>query len=102
MVDWQPVCETTHAVHTHCLDQFTHNNLVFTEIGRGILTYFLLIISSQNGRQPQYFGKWKTTSIFWQMEDDLNILEWKINLTFWLAPASTEFGTTQPQLVLLI
>jgi hypothetical protein len=37
-----------------------------------------------NGRQPQYFGKWKTTTIFgnWkttaifcQMEDDLNILE---------------------------
>jgi hypothetical protein len=27
-----------------------------------------------NGRQPQYFGKWKTTSVFWQMEDDLNIL----------------------------
>ena len=22
-----------------------------------------------NGRQPQYFGKWKTTLIFWQMED---------------------------------
>jgi hypothetical protein len=36
-----------------------------------------------NGRQPQYFGKlkmtskcskWKTTSVFWQMENDLNIL----------------------------
>ena len=38
-----------------------------------------------NGRRPQYFGKWKLTSIFWQMEDtyifggkmedDLNSLE---------------------------
>jgi hypothetical protein len=27
-----------------------------------------------NGRLPQYFGKWKTTSIVWQMEDDLNSL----------------------------
>ena len=27
----------------------------------------------QNGRRPQYFGKWKTTSISWQMEDNLNI-----------------------------
>jgi hypothetical protein len=36
-----------------------------------------------NGRRPQYFGKWKTTSIFrqmeddpifWEMEDNLNIL----------------------------
>jgi hypothetical protein len=27
------------------------------------------------GRRPQYFAKWKTTSIFWHMEDDLNILE---------------------------
>ena len=25
-----------------------------------------------NGRRPYYFGKWKTTSIFWQMEDDIN------------------------------
>jgi hypothetical protein len=21
-----------------------------------------------NGKKPQYFGKWKKTSIFWQME----------------------------------
>jgi hypothetical protein len=28
-----------------------------------------------NGRQPQYFGKYKTTSKFWQMEDDQIILE---------------------------
>ena len=27
-----------------------------------------------NGRRPQYFGKLKTTLIFWQMEDNLNIL----------------------------
>jgi hypothetical protein len=27
-----------------------------------------------NRRRPIYFGKWKTTSIFCQMEDNLNIL----------------------------
>jgi hypothetical protein len=27
-----------------------------------------------NEKRPQYIGKWKTTSILWQMEDDLNIL----------------------------
>ena len=25
-----------------------------------------------NGRRPQYFGKWKMISMFWQMEDDIN------------------------------
>ena len=25
----------------------------------------------ENGRQPQFKGKWKTTSIFWQKEDDI-------------------------------
>ena len=30
---------------------------------------------TQIGRRPQLFGKWKTTSIFWKMEDDLNSLE---------------------------
>ena len=39
----------------------------------------------KNGRRPQCFGKWNTTSIqdpnwkmtskFWQMKDDLNFLE---------------------------
>ena len=28
-----------------------------------------------NGRRTQYFVKRKTTSIFWQMEDDLDNLE---------------------------
>ena len=28
-----------------------------------------------NGRLPQYFGKWKTTSIFWKFEDKISILE---------------------------
>jgi hypothetical protein len=27
-----------------------------------------------NGRRPQYLGEWKTTSGFWKMEDDLIIL----------------------------
>ena len=25
--------------------------------------------SLENGRQPQYFGKWKMTSVFFPMED---------------------------------
>ena len=41
-----------------------------------------------NGSRPQFFGKWKTTSLFWKMEDDLNLKEigtqlkrkWKTNL----------------------
>jgi hypothetical protein len=28
----------------------------------------------ENGRQPHFFGKWKTTSIFGEMEDDLKFL----------------------------
>ena len=94
-----------------------------------------------NGRRPQYLGWWKTTwicghikgnlnvfgtwkitstfrkfkttSMFWPMEDDLNILEngrwhqcfitgrWPqlLNLTQ-LAPAWPELGTAQPQLVI--
>jgi hypothetical protein len=33
-----------------------------------------------NDRRPQYFGKWKTTSIVWQMEDHLNIWQMEDNL----------------------
>ena len=33
-----------------------------------------------NGSGPQYFGKWKTTSIFWQIEDDLNFWQMEDNL----------------------
>ena len=36
-----------------------------------------------NGRRPPFFGKWKTTSIFWQIEDNLNHLLKKDNLIFW-------------------
>ena len=28
-----------------------------------------------NGRRPQFLWKWKTTSIFLEMEDDLNLVE---------------------------
>ena len=28
----------------------------------------------ENGRRPQDFGNWKTTSKLWKIEDDLNIL----------------------------
>ena len=31
---------------------------------------------SKNGRQPQFFQKWKTTSIFWDRED--NKFPWKM------------------------
>ena len=30
---------------------------------------------TQIGRRPQLFGTWKTTSIIWEMEDDLNSLK---------------------------
>ena len=30
--------------------------------------------SLANGKQRQYLEKWKTTSMFWQTEDDLDIL----------------------------
>ena len=36
-----------------------------------------------NERRPQYFGKWKMTSIFWQMEDDINFFTIEDNLNFW-------------------
>jgi hypothetical protein len=32
---------------------------------------------SGNGRRPQFFMKWKTTSIFQEMEDDLKFRIWK-------------------------
>ena len=35
-----------------------------------------------NGRRPQFSGNWKTTSIFWQMEDNLNYLLKQVNLIF--------------------
>ena len=35
-----------------------------------------------NGRRPQYFGKWKTTSISWQMEDNFNIFSIEDDLIF--------------------
>jgi hypothetical protein len=50
----------------------------------------------ENGKQPQYFGKWKTTSIFWRLEDDLNFLIGKAGLASFSFP---ELGTAQPQLV---
>jgi hypothetical protein len=43
-----------------------------------------------NERRPQYFGKWKTTSISWLMEDDLNM--WKKATPMFLAQA--EFFST--------
>jgi hypothetical protein len=32
---------------------------------------------SGNGRRPQFFRKWKTTSFFQKKEDDLNFRIWK-------------------------
>ena len=43
----------------------------------GRLTKFIKIEDNlnifQNGRRPQFFLKWKTTSIFWKKENDQNI-----------------------------
>ena len=36
----------------------------------------------KNGRQPQLFQKWNTTSIFSIMEDDLNFSKMEDNLNF--------------------
>ena len=33
-----------------------------------------------NGRRPQHFQKWKTTSNFSEMEDDLNLLDMEDNI----------------------
>jgi hypothetical protein len=32
---------------------------------------------SENRRRPQFFRKWKTTSISQEIEDDLNFRKWK-------------------------
>ena len=37
-----------------------------------------------NGRQPQFQGKWKKTSICWQMEDNLHFLQMEDNLNFFI------------------
>ena len=52
-----------------------------------------VISFSADGRWPQYFWKWKTTSIFQEMEDDLNFSgnkrhinssgSWRQPLVFW-------------------
>ena len=33
------------------------------------------LIFFENGRRPHFFAKWKMTSIFYKMEDDLNLLK---------------------------
>ena len=33
----------------------------------------------ENGRRPKYFGKWKATSIFWKIEDNINFSNKKTN-----------------------
>ena len=40
------------------------------------------LICSGNGRQPQFVREWKTTSIFQELEDDLNFREWKTTSIF--------------------
>ena len=40
---------------------------------------------NENGRRPQFFSKWKTTSIFLQIEDDLIFfLQIKDDLNFFI------------------
>ena len=67
-----------------------------------------------NGRRPQFVGKWKSTLICWRLEDNPNFWQMedkhifyvlngrrpqlKVKLAY-LALASTELGTAQPQLV---
>jgi hypothetical protein len=46
-----------------------------------------------NKRRPQYFGKWKTTSIFWQMEDDINGRQ-----THWKTTSIGKTGLASPSL----
>ena len=38
----------------------------------------------RNGRQPQSFGKRKTTLIFWYIEDDINVLKLAAEFNFLL------------------
>jgi hypothetical protein len=42
-----------------------------------------------DGRRPQFFGKWKTTSIFWKMGNDLNFLVNKRQPKFVLGKSKT-------------
>ena len=37
-----------------------------------------------NGRGLKYFGKWKTTSICWQIQDGINFLKLENKLIFFL------------------
>ena len=40
------------------------------------------LIIFENGRRPQYFWKWKTTSIFLKIEYDINIFQMKNDFIF--------------------
>ena len=66
----------------------------------------------ENGRRPQFFGKWKMTSMFWKMEynlnlgpklkDDLNVLanerrpqffgKWKMTSLLWKMEEDLHFS----------
>ena len=49
---------------------------------------------TQIGRRPQLFGTWKTTSIIWEMEDDLNSLKnGRQNQCFWKMEYNLISGT---------
>ena len=49
---------------------------------------------TQIGRRPQLFGTWKTTSIIWEMEDDLNSLKnGRRNQCFWKMEYNLISGT---------
>ena len=91
----------------------------------------MTLIFNTNGRQPQHFrqmednliflgkwkttstfqGKWKTTSILFWIKNYLNYFVMEVNINFLLterrfqfklAPAWTELGTAQPQLVFIV
>ena len=46
-----------------------------------------------NGRRSQYFGKWKTTSIILQMEDDIDFLKLEDTLNFYSIGKQPKFLT---------
>ena len=53
-----------------------------------------------NGRQPQFFEKRKTTSIFWKMEDDLNFGKMEDDLNFFGKWKTTSiFGEMEDDLI---
>jgi hypothetical protein len=55
---------------------------------------------SKNGRRPQFFQKWKTTSIFSKREDDLNFFQkWKTKTKLNSKPNPSMLGLCTAQVM---